>query len=144
LKKLTPKQKLFCEYYVIDKNASAAALKAGYSKKTAKAIGHENLTKPNIKKFIQEHLKKQSEKIGISFDDVIDGLEIEAKGDGEDTKTTARITAWTQIGKLLGYYSADNAQKGDIDLKVRAEVVEDLVRAVDGITRGLPKPVGDK
>lgn len=52
--KLRPKQKLFCEYYAQSKNATDAAIKAGYSEKTARFMGYENLTKPHI----QEYLNK--------------------------------------------------------------------------------------
>ena len=45
---LTPKQKLFIDEYLIDLNATQAAIRAGYNKISAKVIGHENLTKPYI------------------------------------------------------------------------------------------------
>lgn len=56
--KLTLKQKVFADEYIISKNASEAAEKAGYSKKTARFIGSENLTKPNISEYIKERLEK--------------------------------------------------------------------------------------
>ncbi|WP_301951995.1 terminase small subunit [Streptococcus canis] len=62
--KLTLKQKRFADEYIISANATAAAIKAGYSKKTARSIGQENLTKPDIKAYIDERLEKlESEKI---------------------------------------------------------------------------------
>ncbi len=64
LSKLTIKQKRFADEYIISANATAAAIKAGYSKKTARSIGQENLTKPDIKAYIDERLEKlDSEKI---------------------------------------------------------------------------------
>lgn len=51
---LNDKQERFCYEYCIDLNATQAAIRAGYSKKTASSIGAENLTKPNIKKRISE------------------------------------------------------------------------------------------
>lgn len=61
---LTEKQKAFCDFYIETLNATEAALKAGYSKKTARKIGSENLTKPDIKKYIDERLKQiESERI---------------------------------------------------------------------------------
>jgi phage terminase small subunit len=51
---LTEKQKLFCEYYIEDWNATKAAIRAGYSEKTAKVIGCQNLTKINVKDYIEE------------------------------------------------------------------------------------------
>jgi len=56
--KLNARQKAFCEYYVACSNATEAAIKAGYSKKTARVIGQENLTKPYIKKKINELSQK--------------------------------------------------------------------------------------
>ncbi|MGG6835160.1 UNVERIFIED_CONTAM: terminase small subunit, partial [Streptococcus canis] len=56
--------KRFADEYIISANATAAAIKAGYSKKTARSIGQENLTKPDIKAYIDERLEKlDSEKI---------------------------------------------------------------------------------
>lgn len=69
--KLTPKQKLFCKYYLISLNATDAAIKAGYSKKTADVIGSENLVKPNIKEYLQSQMKKREEKLEITADKVI-------------------------------------------------------------------------
>lgn len=54
--KLTEKQKRFADEYLIDLNAAQAAIRAGYSKKTAHAIGAENLTKPAIKALIDARL----------------------------------------------------------------------------------------
>ena len=56
--KLTEKQKRFCDEYLIDLNATQAAIRAGYSKKTAFTIGNENLKKPYIKDYIDERLKQ--------------------------------------------------------------------------------------
>lgn len=49
---LTGKQRLFCDYYIKTFNATQSAIKAGYSKNTAYAIGHENLKKPQIKAYL--------------------------------------------------------------------------------------------
>jgi len=49
---LTPKQKRFCEEYVIDFNGTQAAIRAGYSKKTAAAIANEILAKPEITEYL--------------------------------------------------------------------------------------------
>ena len=61
MKKLTIKQKKFADEYIISGNATQAAIKAGYSKKTARFTGAENLTKPNIKSYIDERMKKLEE-----------------------------------------------------------------------------------
>lgn len=61
-KKLTNKQEQFCREYVVDLNATQAAIRAGYSLKTAGAIGRENLRKPTISQRIKELLKPKQEK----------------------------------------------------------------------------------
>ena len=55
---LTEKQKRFCDEYLIDCNATQAAIRAGYSEKTAYSIGVENLKKPELKAYIDEQLEK--------------------------------------------------------------------------------------
>lgn len=71
MSKLKGKQLRFCEEYLIDLNATQAAIRAGYSKKTAGSIGQENLTKPEIVEFIQDLQRKRSERTGISADRVL-------------------------------------------------------------------------
>jgi phage terminase small subunit len=57
---LNDRQILFCEEYLVDLNATQAAIRAGYSRKTARAIGSENLTKPDIRKCIDQKLQEHS------------------------------------------------------------------------------------
>lgn len=54
MSKLTDKQEMFCREYLIDLNATQAAIRAGYSEKTAKETAYENLTKPHIANRIAE------------------------------------------------------------------------------------------
>ena len=56
MKKMTTKQQRFISEYLIDMNATQAAVRAGCSPKRAKEIGYENLTKPHIKAAISEEL----------------------------------------------------------------------------------------
>ena len=63
---LTPKQQRFVEEYLIDLNATQAAIRSGYSEKTARDIGCENLAKPNIAKAIEEAQNKRQEQTQIA------------------------------------------------------------------------------
>ena len=63
--KLTPKQQRFVDEYLIDLNATQAAIRSGYSEKTARDIGCENLAKPNIAKAIEEAQNKRQEQTQI-------------------------------------------------------------------------------
>lgn len=86
--KMTLKQQRFADEYIITGNATQAAIKAGYSKKTAKVIGNENLTKPYIKKYIDERLAQlESEKIA-SQQEVLSYLSSVMRG--EMTEQTLR------------------------------------------------------
>jgi phage terminase small subunit len=71
---LTPKQERFVEEYLIDLNATQAAIRAGYSEDSAKSIGCENLTKPNVQDAIAEARAKISARIGVTQERVISEL----------------------------------------------------------------------
>lgn len=69
--KLTAKQQRFCDEYLIDLNATQAAIRAGYSEKTAKQIGQENLTKPDIRKYIDERMAEKQKELIADQDEVM-------------------------------------------------------------------------
>lgn len=69
---LTPKQKAFADYYIESGNATEAAKKAGYSEKTARFIGAENLTKPNILAYIKQRTTPTEEKRIATGDEVME------------------------------------------------------------------------
>lgn len=71
---LTPKQQRFVEEYLIDLNATQAAIRAGYSENTAQQMGSENLLKPVIAKAIQEALQERKERVQIDADYVLKRL----------------------------------------------------------------------
>lgn len=68
---LTDKQRRFVEEYLVDLNATQAAIRAGYSAATAGAIGYENLTKPGIADAIAEAQAERSRRTGITSDRVL-------------------------------------------------------------------------
>ena len=69
--KLTAKQRKFIEEYLIDLNATQAAIRAGYSKKTAKQMGAENLSKPDIQEEIKKRTQSVTEKAGLTQERVL-------------------------------------------------------------------------
>ena len=75
---MTQKQKLFIEEYLIDLNATQAAIRAGYSPDTAQQIGSENLSKPVISTEISKAMAERSRRTGVSADRVV--LELEKIG----------------------------------------------------------------
>ncbi|WP_239379212.1 terminase small subunit, partial [Pseudomonas aeruginosa] len=68
---LTDKQRRFVDEYLVDLNATQAAIRAGYSAKRADAIGHENLRKPEVAAFLAERQQELQERTEITQDMVL-------------------------------------------------------------------------
>jgi phage terminase small subunit len=68
---LTAKQQRFCDEYLIDMNATQAAVRAGYSKKTARVIGQENLLKPAIREYIEKRMAEKEKALIADQDEVM-------------------------------------------------------------------------
>lgn len=73
--KLTAKQEMFCKEYLVDLNATQAAIRAGYSKKTAQQVGSENLLKPVIASRIQILFDTRADKVELNSEWVLRNLE---------------------------------------------------------------------
>lgn len=63
---------MFCREYLVDLNATKAAIRAGYSEKTARQMGSENLSKPDVQEFISELMASRSERLQIDADWVLE------------------------------------------------------------------------
>ena len=98
---LTLKQQAFVREYLVDLNATQAAVRAGYSERTASEIGYENLRKPRIESAIAQALEQRTERVQIDQDTVLAGLLKEAKGAKSDS---ARVQAWGLLGKHLAMF----------------------------------------
>lgn len=69
--KLTAKQQRFCDEYLIDLNATQAAIRAGYSEKNARNIASENLAKPNIREYIDNRLAEKEKALIADQNEVL-------------------------------------------------------------------------
>lgn len=72
--KLTNKQKMFVNEYLVDLNATQAAIRAGYSKNRAREIGYQNYTKLHVRAAIDVKIAERSDRVGINADDVLRSL----------------------------------------------------------------------
>ena len=121
--KLTQKQRIFADEYTIDSNATAAAIRAGYSEKTAYSIGQENLKKPEIEKYIAERRKAASKKLEISQERIINELasiafdkttDFAIMGvpivNGATHKTANKIKALESISRMLGFDQSEKSK----------------------------------
>ncbi len=144
--KLTDRQERFCREYILDYNATQAAIRAGYSEKTAKSIGSENLTKPDLLARVRELQKEQAEKLCISADWVVmqwvevyrrcmqatevliwDYDEKKMVPSGEYTfDSKGALNALEMIGKYLGMFSEDKK-------KSEKQMLEHLDKVLGGI-----------
>ena len=99
---LTPKQEAFVREYMIDLNATQAAIRAGYSERTANRIGAENLSKPVIQAEIQEQRKAAEEKCIVTVEWILS--EIAKIAQNEEVRTADRLKALELLGKYLGLW----------------------------------------
>lgn len=101
---LTGKQRRFVELYCGEYkfNATQAAIKAGYSENTAKAMGCENLTKPDIQEEIQKFMNQATEKALVTTEWIVERLKEEAEWVGEGSVHSARISALGKLGDYTG------------------------------------------
>lgn len=125
---MNAKQKRFCDEYLIDLNATQAAIRAGYSPKTAYSIGVENLKKPELKTYIDEQLERIHNEKTADAQEVLEYLTavmrgqhreqtLQLVGDGVQTITDIdvsakeRLKAAELIGKRYGMFK-DNLDVG--------------------------------
>lgn len=130
-KKLTLKQQRFVDEYIISGNATQAAIKAGYSKKTANRIATENLSKPVIKTAIdQRNAEIQSEKT-MDMQEVMELLASIARGETTEetvtnkgdvietaTRNSDKLKALELIGKRFGAWTDKKEISGTLDIEI--------------------------
>ncbi len=117
---MTPKQKRFCDEYLIDTNATQAAIRAGYSEKTAYSIGEENLKKPDIRAYIDERLAEMQSKTIADATEVMQYLTSVLRGEEKEEVIVVE-------GCGEGYSSARHMDK-DVSPKDRLKAAELLAK----------------
>lgn len=125
--KLTEKQKRFIDYYVETANATESAKRAGYSSKTAKNIGAENLTKLNY--FIQERLQELGDIRIASQEEVLQYLTKVMRGEekdqfGLDASLQDRTKCAELLGKRYGTFKEKINVTGNIPVVIADDITE--------------------
>lgn len=85
--KLTARQQRFCDEYLIDLNATQAAIRAGYSEKTAKQIATENLSKPYLKEYIESRMAEKEKELIADQDEILKYLTAVMRGTETDEQS---------------------------------------------------------
>ena len=135
---MTPRQQKFCDEYLISGNATDAAIKAGYSRKTAKQTGSENLAKPDLRAYIDEQLAKihsakiaDAEEVMKYLTSVMRGEHTEQvlklSGEGVQTVTDIdvsakeRLKAAELIGKRYGLFTDKVGLEGAVPVIITGD-----------------------
>lgn len=113
--KLTEKQKRFADEYIKSGNATQAAIKAGYSKKTAQVIGAENLLKPMVKSYIDERMQIIENSRIMTAKEAVEFLTSVVRGDVKETVV---------IGTPMG---AEEVEK-EPDVKTRISAAKEILK----------------
>lgn len=140
--KLTAKQQRFCDEYLVDANATAAAIRAGYSAKTAAVIGAENLIKPNIKNYISQRMAEKESALIADQNEVLKYLTSVMRGESRSSVVVVentgdfmsaaremekapdekeRLKAAELLGKRYGLYTDKVDQVVDMDLNITVD-----------------------
>ena len=141
---MTDKQTVFVQEYLKDMNATQAAIRAGYSQRTAYSIGQENLNKPEIKQTIDTAMNERAKRTTLTADYVLQNLQEIAKRcmqkrpvmvKGEQVKDDEGRNLWTfdaknairaleLLGKHQGMFSDKNREQEQTseDLKITIDV----------------------
>jgi phage terminase small subunit len=101
-KKLTPKQARFVAEYLKDSNATQAAIRCGYSEKTAGQIGHALLKKVEVAAAVEARLEKHAENAGISTEWVLAGIKRHAE---QAEAEMVSLKAYELAGKHLKLFT---------------------------------------
>lgn len=111
--KLTPKQAAFIREYLVDLNATQAAIRAGYSKRTAYRTGADNLKNPQIAAAVATAQAERAKRTELTQDYVLAGLRGIADDDGQPA--APRVRALELLGKHQGMFveRVDHTTKGE-------------------------------
>jgi hypothetical protein len=135
---LNTKQLRFVDEYCISHSAADAARKAGYSVKTARSIGHELLTKPDVQEAVQARQATTALELGVTRQQVLSDLLEAIQTARLQGNPGAMIQGARELGKLMGFYSPElveiHMSTNDAVLKARYEAMsdEELMSVIDG------------
>ena len=104
---LTARQARFVDEYVICMNATEAARRAGYSPKTARVIGQENLLKPAVKKALEARQEAFRAQLGVTRQDIVAGILNAIQMGREQRNPAVMIQGCVQLAKLLGFHEPE-------------------------------------
>jgi hypothetical protein len=136
--RLTPRQEKFVEHYALCSNAAEAARLAGYSEKTARVTGPENLSKPAVKAALEARQAVFREELRVTKQDVVAGILSAIQMAREQQNPAVMVASCVQLAKLLGFYAPEvrrvelDASAANRQSKFAAMSDEELLAIVQG------------
>lgn len=151
--KLSPKQKTFCQEYLVDLNGTQAAIRAGYSPKTANVQSSCLLIKPNVKAYVEQLQGERADRTGVTVDWVVDKLRelveicmsakpVLIRVGGELTESGEyKIDSYGAKGglELLGKHLGMFVEKSEVNLNASGELAAAIVRELSRKNNGNSK-----
>jgi phage terminase small subunit len=135
--KLGLRQWRFVQEYLARANTTEAAVKAGYSPKTARTMGSENLTKPDIREALEKAQAKVQERVEVTAERIVGELLGIARD--EEEPAVARVSAYREVNDMLGFHAPP---KGRMQEEIGLLVIHDMPpgEVVPGIVEGAAVP----
>ena len=143
-KKSAVKQEVFVREYLVDFNATQAAIRAGYSKHRATQKGYDILKKPHVQQKINELKEKTAYRLEITVEKVLQERAEIAFAQTNQLSGGLKITASDKnkaldaLDKYLGLYERDNVQKGEVSQEAKNAVISELLRNIAAKQTTLP------
>ena len=143
---MTAKQKRFCDEYLIDLNATQAAIRAGYSENTAEQIGYQLLQKTSVQEYIKKRMDEKDKELIADQDEVLKYLTAVMRGNSQSEVVVVenigdfcseartmqkapdekeRLKAAELLGKRYGLYTDKIDQQVDMELNISVDYGEE-------------------
>ena len=151
--KMTDRQRRFCDEYLFDLNETQAAIRAGYSRTSARCIGAENMTKPAIKAYIDARMAEKNDALIAKQDEVLQYLTKVMRGESEASTVVVEMQAdgttkaremmkhpseaeRTRAAELLGKRYGLYTDKVDVSGGTKVVIVDDIEGSNEGSNQG--------
>ena len=126
---MNARQARFVQEYLIDRNGAAAAIRAGYSPRTARQIAYEILTRPDVAEAVGQGEARLAAEAELSRAATLKGFQEAIEIARLRSDPSAMIAGWREIAKMCGYYAPERKQ---VQLSVDARAQRDeLARMTD-------------
>lgn len=133
---MNPKQTRFVAEYLVDRCGAAAARRAGYAPRCAKVTASRLLTRANVKAQIDARERAEAQRLELDRQAIVGKLLECAAMARAQANPAAMVTAWREIGRLLGYYAPERREvrvRGGVqrDHEIRSMSEAELLRLAE-------------